>query len=170
MPSAPDDPWARPKWQDQRTAALRLKRVLMTMLADRGVDLPIAPGGPVVRMVDPKFVREGLLRLHAGVGLPGAERTAPGPAVPCGTRLGRADAVDRRRGKSATSATSGWLALKSGRTKTHKPSTSSSNLAPPIGGSSTPKFDGPAPALQVAHYSVSWLIHPYLQRDNSFGL
>src|SRR5215470_10415049 len=50
--SAPDDPWAKPKRQDQRTAALRLKRVLMTILAEQGIDLPIAPDGPVVRMVD----------------------------------------------------------------------------------------------------------------------
>jgi hypothetical protein len=56
--SAPDDPWAKPKRQDQRTAALRLKRVLMTILAERGVDLPIAPDGPVVRMVDEKLVRK----------------------------------------------------------------------------------------------------------------
>ena len=57
-PSAPDDPWAKPKRQDQRTAALRLKRVLMAILAEQGVDLPIAPDGPVVRMVDQKLVRK----------------------------------------------------------------------------------------------------------------
>ena len=56
--AAPDDPWAKPKRQDQRTAALRLKRVLMTILAEQGVDLPIAPDGPVVRMVDQKLVRK----------------------------------------------------------------------------------------------------------------
>jgi hypothetical protein len=94
--SGPDDPWAKPKRQDQRTAALRLKRVLMTILAEQGVDLPIAPDGPVVRMVDQKLAAS--LCLHAGGGLPGAERTAPAPAVPCRTRLGRAEAVDRRRG------------------------------------------------------------------------
>jgi AAA domain len=55
---APDDPWAKPKRQDQRTAALRLKRVLMEMLAEQGVDLPIAPDGPVVRMLDQKLVRK----------------------------------------------------------------------------------------------------------------
>jgi AAA domain-containing protein len=57
-PSTPDDPWAKPKRQDQRTAALRLKRVLMTILAEQGVDLPIAPDGPVVRMVDQNLVRK----------------------------------------------------------------------------------------------------------------
>ena len=36
---------------------LRLKRVLMGILADQGVDLPIAPDGPVVRMVDQKALR-----------------------------------------------------------------------------------------------------------------
>jgi AAA domain len=55
---APDDPWAKPKRQDQRTAVLRLKRVLMAILADQGVDLPIEPDGPVVRMVDQNRVRK----------------------------------------------------------------------------------------------------------------
>jgi hypothetical protein len=53
-----DDLWAKPKRQDQRTAALRLKRVLMMILAEQGVDLPIEPDGPVVRMVDQKLVRK----------------------------------------------------------------------------------------------------------------
>ena len=53
----PDDPWAKPKRQDQRTAVLRLKRVLMAILADQGVDLPIAPDRPVLRMVDQNLVR-----------------------------------------------------------------------------------------------------------------
>jgi AAA domain len=56
--AAPQDPWAKPKRQDQRTAALRLKRVLMAILAEQGVDLPIPPDGPIVRMVDQKFVRK----------------------------------------------------------------------------------------------------------------
>jgi len=56
--STPDDPWAKPKRQDQRTAVLRLKRVLMAILADLGVDLPIAPDGPAVRMVDQNLVRK----------------------------------------------------------------------------------------------------------------
>jgi hypothetical protein len=54
----PRDPWAESKRQDQRTAVLRLKRVLMEILADQGVDLPIPPDGPVVRMVDQELVRE----------------------------------------------------------------------------------------------------------------
>jgi AAA domain len=53
-----DDPWSKAKRQDQRTAALRLKRVLMTILAEQGVELPIPPDGPVVRMVDQKLVRK----------------------------------------------------------------------------------------------------------------
>jgi hypothetical protein len=55
---AADDPWAKPKRQDQRTAALRLKRVLMTILAEQGVDRPIMPDGPVLRMVDQNLVRK----------------------------------------------------------------------------------------------------------------
>jgi hypothetical protein len=56
--STSDDPWARPKRQDQRTAVLRLKRVLMAILAEQGVDLPIEPDGPVVRMVAQDLVRK----------------------------------------------------------------------------------------------------------------
>jgi AAA domain len=54
----PDDPWAQPRRQDQRTAALRLKRVLMAILAEQGFDLPIPPDGPMVRMVSEKVVRK----------------------------------------------------------------------------------------------------------------
>jgi hypothetical protein len=51
------DPWAQCRRQDQRTARLRLKRVLMAELAEHGVDLPIPPDGPVVRMIDQEIVR-----------------------------------------------------------------------------------------------------------------
>jgi AAA domain len=56
--SVPDDPWAKPKRQDQRTAVLRLKRVLMAIMAEQGVDLPVEPGGPAVRMIDQNVVRK----------------------------------------------------------------------------------------------------------------
>jgi hypothetical protein len=52
------DPWAQGRKQEQRTAALRLKRVLMSILADQGVELPIPPDGPVVRMVAQKVVQK----------------------------------------------------------------------------------------------------------------
>jgi AAA domain len=58
-----NDPWAQPRRQEQRTAVLRLKRVLMSILADQGVDLLIPPDGPTVRMVDQEVVRE---RFYAG--------------------------------------------------------------------------------------------------------
>jgi hypothetical protein len=54
----PNDPWVGPRRQDQRTAALRLKRVLMAILAEQGVDLPIEPDGPAVRMIDQELVRK----------------------------------------------------------------------------------------------------------------
>ena len=54
----PVDPWAGPRRHDQRTAVLRLKRVLMAELAEHGVDLPIPPDGPTVRMIDQEIVRE----------------------------------------------------------------------------------------------------------------
>jgi AAA domain len=52
------DPWAKGRRQDQRTAVLRLKRVLMDALADQGTELPIPPDGPLVRMVEQSIVRE----------------------------------------------------------------------------------------------------------------
>jgi hypothetical protein len=58
QPQSEPDPWAQGRRQDQRTAVLRLKRVLMGVLADQGVDLPIPPDGPMVRMVDQEIVRE----------------------------------------------------------------------------------------------------------------
>jgi hypothetical protein len=67
---APDDPWAKPKRQDQRTAALRLKRVLMTILAEQGRDLPIPPDGPVVRMVEQKVVRKAFYACTPADGTP----------------------------------------------------------------------------------------------------
>jgi hypothetical protein len=51
------DPWGLPKRQDQRTAVLRLKRVLMAELAEHGEDRP-TPEGVVVRMIDQEIVRE----------------------------------------------------------------------------------------------------------------
>jgi hypothetical protein len=67
---APDDPWGKPKRQDQRTAVLRLKRVLMTILADQGVDLPVEPDGPVIRMVDQKVVRKAFYACTPAEGTP----------------------------------------------------------------------------------------------------
>jgi hypothetical protein len=52
------DPWQQCRRQDQQTAVLRLKRILMGILAEKGVELPITPGGPEVRMVDQEIVRE----------------------------------------------------------------------------------------------------------------
>ena len=53
----PRDPWAESRRQEQKTAVLRLKRVLMQIMADQGVDLPITPDGVTVRMVDQAKVR-----------------------------------------------------------------------------------------------------------------
>ena len=52
------DPWAAARRQDQRTAVLRLKRVLMAELAERGVDRPVGLDGPTVRMIDQEIIRE----------------------------------------------------------------------------------------------------------------
>src|SRR5262249_7149845 len=56
--SPPKDPWRQSRQHSQRVVALRLKRVLMSVLAEHGVDLPIASNGPTVRMVDQEIARE----------------------------------------------------------------------------------------------------------------
>jgi hypothetical protein len=56
--AAPPDPWQQCRRRDQQTALLRLKRILMGILAEKGVELPIPPNGPAVRMVDQEIVRE----------------------------------------------------------------------------------------------------------------
>ncbi len=53
---------------------LRLKRVLMDILADRGVDLPIPPDGPTVRMVDQEIVREQFYSRTPAEGTPKQKR------------------------------------------------------------------------------------------------
>ena len=55
--SPPKDPWGQSRQHSQRLVALRLKRVLMSELAEHGVDLPIGANGPTVRMVDQEIVR-----------------------------------------------------------------------------------------------------------------
>ena len=82
------DPWAECRRQDQRTAVLRLKRVLMDILADRGVDLPIPPDGPTVRMVDQEIVREQFYQPHAGGGHSEAKAATPVPAIQAGAWMG----------------------------------------------------------------------------------
>jgi hypothetical protein len=68
----PSDPWMTCcRRQDQRTPLLRLKRVLETLLAEQGIDQPIPPDGPVVRMVDQKLVRKAFYACT-----PAAEGTA----------------------------------------------------------------------------------------------
>ena len=42
----------------------------MTALAEQGVDRPIAPGGPVVRMVDQKLVRKAFYACTPAEGSP----------------------------------------------------------------------------------------------------
>jgi len=68
------DTWAQPRRQDQRTAVLRLKRVLMTILAEQGVDLSIPPDGPTVRMVDQELVRKGFYASTPADGTPKQKR------------------------------------------------------------------------------------------------
>src|SRR5262249_48434625 len=66
--------WAHPRRQDQRTAVLRLKRVLMTILAEQGVNLSIPPDGPTVRMVDQELVRKEFYASTPAEGTPKQKR------------------------------------------------------------------------------------------------
>jgi hypothetical protein len=66
----PPDPWETCRRSDQQTAVTRLKRVLMAILADRGVSLPAALDGQVVRMVDRELVREEFYTQTAADGTP----------------------------------------------------------------------------------------------------
>jgi hypothetical protein len=72
----PDDPWAQGRKQEHRTAALRLKRVLMAILADQGVELSIPPDGPVVRMVAQKIVQKEFYAHTPADGAPEQKRKA----------------------------------------------------------------------------------------------
>ena len=83
------DPLGQAERQDQRTAALRLKRVMMMILAEQGVDLPIEPGGPAVRMVDRKLVRKAYYACTPTHRDPRAEAKGSAHAVPCELWLGR---------------------------------------------------------------------------------
>jgi hypothetical protein len=51
------DPWAQTRRQDQRAAVLRLKRVMMSAMAEHGVEREIPPGGPTTWMIDQEVVR-----------------------------------------------------------------------------------------------------------------
>jgi hypothetical protein len=64
------DPWSLCRRQDQRTAVLRLKRVLHEALAEQGVGLSIPPDGPVVQMIDQEIVRERFYACTLAEGTP----------------------------------------------------------------------------------------------------
>ena len=68
------DPWRQCRRQDQQTAVLRLKRVLMTILAEQGVDLPRGPDGPAMRMVDQEIVRTEFYAHTSAEGTPKQKR------------------------------------------------------------------------------------------------
>ena len=97
-PTQPEpDPWGQPKRQDQKTAVLRLKRVLMSVLADQGVDLPIPPDGPTVRMIDQAIVRAEFY-VHTPIdGTPEQKRKASTCSL-AGRSRGLRKAVDWHRG------------------------------------------------------------------------
>jgi hypothetical protein len=66
LPNAPSgassgpgpDPWAQGRREGQRSAVLRLKRILMGALAEHGVEREIPPNGPTVWMIDQEVVRK----------------------------------------------------------------------------------------------------------------
>jgi AAA domain len=69
-----NDPWQQTRRTDQRVAMVRLKRVLMAVLVDHGVDLPAGSNGPVVRMVDREIVRKEFYDRTAVDGTPEQKR------------------------------------------------------------------------------------------------
>ncbi len=97
-PKPGPDPWVDGSRQDQRTALLRLKRVLMEILADRGVDLPISPDGPTVRMVDQEIVREQFYRHTPAEGTAKQKRQLRNTAIQARARPGGDRAAHRHRG------------------------------------------------------------------------
>jgi hypothetical protein len=82
------DPWAESRRQDQRTVVLRLKRVLMEILSDQGVDLPIPPDGPTLRMVDKDLVQERFYSRTPRRRHPEAKAATPVPAIQAGAWVG----------------------------------------------------------------------------------
>jgi hypothetical protein len=68
--SPTQDPWETVRREDQRTAVMRLKRALMATLAELGVELPIPPDGPVVRMIKQEDVRKAFYALTPAEGTP----------------------------------------------------------------------------------------------------
>jgi AAA domain len=69
-PPPPKDPWQHCRRADQQAAVTRLKRVLMAMLAEHGVDRPISQNGPTVRMIDRQIVRTEFYAQTAADGTP----------------------------------------------------------------------------------------------------
>jgi hypothetical protein len=56
-PRAPVDPWIEGLRQEQRTAALRLKRILYELLASQAIEAPVTEDGALVRMVPQRAVQ-----------------------------------------------------------------------------------------------------------------
>jgi hypothetical protein len=75
-PPPPKDPWQQCRRADQQTAVTRLKRVLMAMLAEHGVDRPISPNGRTARMIDRQIVRTEFYAETAADGTPQIPRVS----------------------------------------------------------------------------------------------
>ena len=68
------DPWQQSRQAETRQAMLLLKRVLMSVLAEKGTDLPSGPNGPLVRMVDQEIVRKEFYARTAADGTPAQKK------------------------------------------------------------------------------------------------
>src|SRR5262249_1617767 len=68
------DIWAQPRRQDQRPAGLRQNRVLLTILAEQGVNLPFPPDAPPGRMVVQELVRKEFNAAPPAEGTPKQKR------------------------------------------------------------------------------------------------
>ena len=70
----------------------------MSALAEHGVELPIPPDGPVVRMVDQEMVREQFYMHTPADGTPEQKGRFRRQRFLAGARLGRTETANRRRG------------------------------------------------------------------------
>jgi hypothetical protein len=68
--SSPQDPWQQCRRSDQKAAVTRLRRVLMAMLAEQGVEQPISPNGPTTRMIERETVQAEFYAQTAADGTP----------------------------------------------------------------------------------------------------
>ena len=82
------DPWAQSRRQDQRAAVLRLKRLMMSAMAEHGVEREIPPDGPAARMIEQGVVRGLFFALTPADGGRKTEGRLSAPTIQSGAGVG----------------------------------------------------------------------------------